>query len=104
MTKVTTTIALAAVLATAAAPALADEWVYHGGPRSPDSLTWYAPDEGYAYGPSYAYYGYRYGPGPYAAYDYAGPPYGWYGTRHGYRCGPATVDCYNRSRQLQGTR
>ncbi len=94
MMKVTTTMALAAVLATAAAPALADEWIYHGGPKSPGSLTWYAEDDAYAYGPAYAYYGYRYGPAPtYGGYD-----------PHRYRCGPATVDCYNRSRQLQGTR
>jgi hypothetical protein len=90
-----TTFALATVLVTVAAPALAGDWIYHGGPKSPDSLSWPAQDN-YAYGPGrYAYW-------PYAAYDpyadgpyVAGPTYGW--------C-PATVDCYSRSRQLQGTR
>jgi hypothetical protein len=99
-------LALATVLVTSAAPALADEWIYHGGPKSPDSLSWRAPDR-YTYGPG------PYGYGPYAAYDpygyavgpYAvGPAYGWYDTRHWYGCGPATLDCYNRSRLLQGTR
>lgn len=102
--KLTMSITLAAVLVTAAAPALAGEWVYHGGPKSPDSLTWVEPDSyGYGYGyVPYAAYGDEAGPyvgGPYVA----GPGYGWYGPR-AYRCGPATADCYNRSRQLQGTR
>ena len=100
--RMTGTLVLAAVLATAtaAAPALAGEWVYHGGPRGPDSLTWYDQDYGYGgygayrYGPRAAYYGDE--GGPYAA----GPA--WYGPRT-YRCGPATVDCFNRSRQLTGT-
>ena len=42
--KIGTKIALAAiVVASFAAPALAGEWVYHGGPKSPDSLTSYVP-------------------------------------------------------------
>ena len=100
--KMTGSMALAAVLATATVPALAGEWVYHGGPKSPDSLTWYDPtapyDEygGYRYGSSGAAYGYGVGP------DAAGAAYGWSGP-HAYRCGPATVDCFNRSRQLAGT-
>ena len=107
--KLTTTIALGAVLATAAAPALASEWVYHGGPKSPDSLTWVEPDGSYyGYGPApYATYGDEAGPyvaGPYGAGPYGPPPgYDWYAPR-AYRCDPATVDCYNRSRQFQGTR
>jgi hypothetical protein len=68
-------IAAAAVLASAlAAPAMAANWEYHGGPKSPDSLTW--PTYGYsdhyvrAYpGPAYGYYG------------YARPDTGWYGYR-----------------------
>ena len=101
-----TNLALAASLVTMAAPALADQWIYHGGPKSPDSLSWpvqdgYAYGAGpYAYGPYVTYGGYGYAAGPYAA----GPTYGWYDTRHWYGCGPATADCYNRSRQLQGTR
>lgn len=100
--KMTGSIALAAVLATAAVPALGGEWLYHGGPKSPDSLTWYGPTAPYD-----EYYGYRYGPYG-AAYGYdvgghaAGPAGGWHGP-HAYRCGPATVDCFNRSRQLAGT-
>ena len=98
--KLTRIIALSAVLVTVAAPALADEWIYHGGPKSPDSLTWVEPD-GYGYAPYAAYGddGAPYVSGPYVA----GPGYGWYAPR-AYRCGPATVDCFNRSRQLQGTR
>lgn len=99
-----TTLALATALVTVAAPALAGDWIYHGGPKSPDSLSWPAQDN-YAYGPG------RYAYPPYAAYDpyadgpyVAGPAYGRYDTRHWYGCGPATVDCYSRSRQLQGTR
>jgi hypothetical protein len=66
----TGTIVLAAALATAAAPALAGEWVYHGGPKSPDSLTWYdASNYGYGYG----YRGYAYG--PYGPYGDRGGPY-----------------------------
>ena len=99
-----TTLALATALVTVAAPALADDWIYHGGPKSPDSLSW-PSQNGYAYAPGpYAY-------GPYAAYaPYADGPYvggrayRWYDTRHWYGCGSATVDCYNHSRQLQGTR
>lgn len=99
--KMTGSIVLAAVLATTAVPALAGDWVYHGGPKSPDSLSWYNPAAPYD-----EYYGYGYG--PYAAYGYAAAPYaaapayGWYGP-HAYRCGPATVDCFNRSRELVGT-
>ena len=97
--RMTGAIVLAAVLTTAAVPALAGEWVYHGGPKGPDSLTWYDQDYGYGgYGP--------YGYGPRAAYYDEGGPYaagrGWHGPRT-YRCGPATVDCFNRSRQLTGT-
>ena len=58
-------IAVAALVASAfVAPAIAGEWVYHGGPKSPDSLSWYAPD---------SYYGYDVG-SPYAAPEY-GPGY-----------------------------
>ena len=60
------TIAAIAVAAIAT-PAIAGEWVYHGGPKSPDSMSWYEPDTGY-----YGGYGY-YGPGP-SAGPY-GPPY-----------------------------
>lgn len=89
--KMTGSIALAAVLATATVPASAGEWVYHGGPKSPDSLTWYGPtapyDEYYAYrnGPYGSAYGYD--ATPYAA----GPAYGPYGP-HAYGCGRATVE------------
>ncbi|HLH89554.1 MAG TPA: hypothetical protein VKX28_13965 [Xanthobacteraceae bacterium] len=64
--KVRTKIVLAAIVASSfAAPVMAGEWVYHGGPKSPDSLTTYVPYDS-------AYYG-----GP-----YGGPPYG-YGYWHG---------------------
>jgi hypothetical protein len=125
-----TKIALAAALASAvAAPALAGEWVYHGGPKYPLSTTWY--EEGYfgygPYGGNYGYgglyggyYGYggpyggpNGGPYGYAGDAYPGPGYGHAGYYGGpaygrnerlYRCtGPATSDCYN-SRQLAGTR
>jgi len=77
----TGTLVLAAALATAAAPALAGEWVYHGGPKSPDSLTWYDPSAPYdSYGYNYGYRGYGYGPS--ARVEYGGGPYGagpgWY--------------------------
>jgi hypothetical protein len=101
----TSRIALAAVLASAlAAPALAGDWRYHGGPKAPDSAASYSND----------YYAYDYGPLAYGStYDYAGGAY--YGgpvysgdTRDGprlrYRYAPATSDYYNRSRQMQGTR
>jgi hypothetical protein len=74
--KFGTKIALAAIVASSfAAPVMAGEWVYHGGPRSPDSLTTYVPDH-------YAYYGGYYG-GPYArpsygyGYQYASPEFGY---------------------------
>jgi hypothetical protein len=110
-----TTLLAAALAMAAAAPALADEWTYHGGPKGPPSLT--SPD----YGNAYAYYGgdYAYG-GPDYGYGYGGPGYyGGYGGAPGYfgrygygvrvneplyRCtGPATSDCYN-SRALEGSR
>ena len=94
--RMTGTLVLSAVLTTA--PALAGEWLYHGGPRSPDSLSWYALDYGGPYG-----YG-THQIGPYFAEPYvAEPAYGWDAQPYRLRCGPATVDCYN-SRQLQGTR
>jgi hypothetical protein len=63
--KIGTKIALAAIVASAfAAPVMAGEWVYHGGPKSPDSLTTYVPYD-------YAYYG-----DPYARPSYG---YGYYG-------------------------
>jgi hypothetical protein len=78
----TGTLVLAAALATAAAPALAGEWVYHGGPKSPDSLTWYDSSAPYdQYGYRYGGYG-GYGYGPPASVEYGGGPYGagpvWY--------------------------
>ena len=91
--RMTGTIVVAAVLATAA-PALAGEWVYHGGPKSPDSLSWYAPD----YGGPYGYGAHQIGP------YVVGPAYGWEAPPYRYRCGPATSDCYHGGRQLQGTR
>jgi len=79
--RMTGTLVLAAALATAAAPALAGEWVYHGGPKSADSLTWYDPSAPYdSYGYGYGYGGYGYGPS--ARFEYGGGPYragpGWY--------------------------
>jgi hypothetical protein len=68
--KIGTKIALAAiVVASFAAPALAGEWVYHGGPKSPDSLTSYVPQVYYGgpYADPYRGYGYRY-EGPEADY------------------------------------
>jgi hypothetical protein len=112
--KLTLKIALAAVLVSAAAaPALADDWQYRGGPKGPQSLSgpWYSDD--YAHGGGYygdSYYGggpyAYYGASPYAAYGgygyYARPAYR---SERLYNCrGPATSDCYNYSRQLQGTR
>ena len=50
--KLVAKIAIAAVAVTAlAGPAMAGEWVYHAGPRSPDSMSWYQPvgDDGYGY-------------------------------------------------------
>ena len=90
-------IALAAVLVSAvAAPAMATDWQYHGGPKSPDSLSgpWYGDDD---YGPSAQAY-------PEGAYGYYGEPDRgrWYGPRDRYE--PATSDYDNRSRMLQGTR
>ena len=59
--KIRTKIALAAILASSfAAPVMAGEWVYHGGPRSPDSLTTYVPYD-YYYGGQYARPPYGYG-------------------------------------------
>ncbi len=75
--KVTTTIVLATVLTAAAAPALAGEWIYHGGPKSPDSLTWYGHEDGYAAGPAYV----------------VGPAGGFYGPAYPYRCDRAGSDC-----------
>jgi hypothetical protein len=63
--NIRTKIALAAVVASSfAVPVTAGEWVYHGGPKGPDSLRTYEPYD-YAYdGGSYAGprdgYGYRY--------------------------------------------
>ena len=96
----TGTIVLTAVLATATAtaPAPAGEWLYHGGPKSPDSLSWYASDYGGPYGYGTHQIG-RYIAEPYVAE----PAYGWDAPPYRPRCGPATADCYN-SRQLQGTR
>ena len=43
--KLVAKIAIAAVAAASiAGPAMAGEWVYHGGPKSPDSTSWYEPD------------------------------------------------------------
>jgi hypothetical protein len=103
----TTKAALAALLASAlAAPAMAADWRYHGGPKSPDSLS--GPSYGDQDYGSYAYAGEGvYAGGPYA---YAGGPYyaepapGWYGSRYRYRHAPATSDYYHGSRMLQGTR
>ena len=42
--KLVAKCAIAAVaVAAIAAPAMAGEWVYHGGPKSPDSTAWYQP-------------------------------------------------------------
>ena len=87
---------LCAVLAPA--PGLAGEWLYHGGPRSPDSQNWYAPEFGGPYGYGTHQIG-RYFAEPYVAK----PAYGWDAPPDRFRCGPATVDCYN-GRQLQRTR
>ena len=89
---------LAALLPAILTTALAGEWLYHGGPRSPDSLSWYAPDYGGPYGYGTHQIG-RYVAEPYVAE----PAYGWDAPPYRLRCGSATVDCYN-SRQLQGTR
>lgn len=67
--KLVAKIMLAAVLATSfAVPAMAGEWIYHGGPKSPDSLSWYEPDAFgyYGSGPyAPAYEGHSYGPSAY---------------------------------------
>ena len=88
--RLVTRIALAAALATSfAAPVMAGQWVYHGGPKGPDSMQWYEPDD-YAYGvpaiavvpPGYPPGPPAYGPGyqaPPPAYGYppGPPPYGY---------------------------
>ena len=67
--KIGTKIALAAIVASSfAAPAMAGEWVYHGGPKSPDSLTTYVPYD--------SYYGAQYGRPPYGN-SYASPEVGY---------------------------
>jgi hypothetical protein len=53
--KLVAKIAIATVaVAAVAAPAMAAEWAYHGGPKSPDSMSWYQPvaEDGY-YGDDY---------------------------------------------------
>jgi len=45
----------ALAVAAVATPALADEWVYHGGPKSPDSLSWYQSEDYPGYYGNYAY-------------------------------------------------
>lgn len=67
--KIGTKIALAAIVAASfAPPVMAGEWIYHGGPKSPDSLTTYVPyDYGYDVGAPYA-------PSPYGYGDEYAPP------------------------------
>jgi hypothetical protein len=98
-------IALAAVLASAvAAPALADEWQYRGGPKGPQSVSGpsYGQDDSSAYGGSAPYAGayggaYAYSAPSYRVYarSYRGDEAAIYGGRPLYRCvGPAfSSDC-----------
>jgi len=66
MTKIAFAAAIAAALA---APAMAADWAYHGGPKSPDSLTW----------PTYGYGDHYVGSYPAPIYGYYGEPAGgWY--------------------------
>jgi len=71
MKLVARSVIAALALGAIATPAMAGEWVYHGGPKAPDSVAWYEPDSGYygAYG-NYApaHDAVPYGP-PYAAPD-----------------------------------
>ena len=61
--KICTKIALAAIVAASfAVPAMAGEWVYHGGPKAPGSLHSYVPGDFPYYGP---YRSAPYGYGPY---------------------------------------
>jgi hypothetical protein len=60
--KICTKIALAAIVAASfALPAMAGDWVYHGGPRSPDSLSSYVPGD-FPYDGPYRSTPYGYGP------------------------------------------
>ena len=70
--KICTKIALATVVAASfAAPVMAGEWVYHGGPKSPGSLSSYVPYDYAYYGGPYARPSYGYG------YEYASPEAGY---------------------------
>jgi hypothetical protein len=107
MMTMTTKMAFAAVLASAlAAPAMAADWQYHGGPKGPDSLSgpsWYDDDYDVQVSPD----GYQGGPkgpesGPWNGDDY-GPDRGvWYGPRDRYE--PTTWDYDNGGRMPRGRR